>query len=137
MNIHSNADKVLGEFDRKMKTACEMIGSIIEGNAKSLCPVDTGLLRNSITHGATGGKLSITEYEDDTGSQSGSYPAADIPADAGGAQYVVVVGTNVHYAPYQELGAPNAGVPPAPYLRPAFEGSKEAVQEVLEKLLKK
>ena len=45
-----------------------------EGYAKRLCPVDTGRLRNSITHAL----------------------------DSGGR--AVYVGTNVEYAPYVELG---------------------------------
>ena len=136
MKVHSNADKVLRQLDKQMTKAVDMIGGIIESAAKDLAPVDTGLLRNSITHGKAGGKLSITEYTDDAGNQSGQYPGADIPADAGGNKYVVVVGTNVQYAPYQELGAPNRNVPPSPFLRPAFEGNMETVKTVVETLLK-
>lgn len=136
MEFKSNLKAALGEFDRKMDQACEIIGGIIESAAKDMAPVDTGLLRNSITHGKAGGKLSVTEYTDDDGNQSGQYPGADIPADAGGKKYVVVVGTNVQYAPYQELGAPNRNVPPAPFLRPAFEGNMETAKTVLETLLK-
>ena len=136
MEFKSNLKAALSEFDKKMDQACEIIGGIIESAAKDLAPVDTGLLRNSITHGKAGGKLSITEYTDDAGNQSVQYPVADIPAGAGGAKYVVVVGTNVQYAPYQELGAPNAHVPPAPFLRPAFEGNRESIKAALEQVLK-
>ena len=54
--------------------ALEEIGLAAEGYAKRACPVDTGNLRNSITH--------VVES----------------------AENAVYVGTNVEYAPYVELG---------------------------------
>lgn len=136
MEFHSNADKALRQLDKQMQQAVDMIGGIIESAAKDLCPVDTGLLRNSITHGGAGGKLGATEYASDDGGTTGQYADANIPADEGGNKYVVVVGTNVQYAPYQELGAPNRNVPPSPFLRPAFEDNMETAKTVVETLLK-
>ena len=54
--------------------ALEKIGMTAEGYAKDLCPVDTGNLRNSITH-------TVDE-----------------------AEQTAYIGTNVEYAPYIELG---------------------------------
>lgn len=62
----------------------------IEGDAKRLCPVDTGRLRASITHA--------------------------IDHDPRG--LVGVVGTDVDYAPHVELGTTHAGA--QPFLRPAL-----------------
>lgn len=62
----------------------------IEGNAKRLCPVDTGRLRASIGHA--------------------------LDHDSRG--LVGVVGTDVDYAPYVELGTSRAGA--QPFLRPAL-----------------
>lgn len=45
-----NSDKVLSEFEQAIARALERIGSQAEGYAKDLCPVDTGRLRNSISH---------------------------------------------------------------------------------------
>ena len=53
--------------------ALEIVGGKAETYAKQLAPVDTGRLRNSITH---------QQLDEDT----------------------EVIGTNVEYAPYQELG---------------------------------
>ena len=68
----------LGEFEKATKEqlarAAAIIGGMAESHAKELCPVDTGNLRNSITH--------ATEDEGKT----------------------VVIGTNVEYAPHVELG---------------------------------
>lgn len=134
MRMDSNLGKFEREFDKRMKAAVEVLGGMIESAAKDLAPVDTGLLRNSITHGAAGGKLSITEYSDNAGQQHGSY-AGTVPEAEGGQKYVVVVGTNVRYAPYQELGAPNAHVPASPFLRPAFENNADALKKVVEDIL--
>lgn len=91
--------------DQKIETALEIIGGMAEGYAKGYAPVDTGNLRNSITHETT-----------DNG-------------------HAVVIGSNVQYAPYQELGAPNAHVPAHPYLRPAIENHLSEYQEVMKREL--
>lgn len=62
----------------------------VERTAKRLCPVDTGRLRASITHA--------------------------LDRDSQG--LVGVVGTDVDYAPYVELGTSKAGA--QPFLRPAL-----------------
>lgn len=62
----------------------------VERSAKRLCPVDTGRLRASITHA----------LEHDT------------------LGFVGIVGTDVEYAPYVELGTERA--PAQPFLRPAL-----------------
>ena len=134
MEVKSNADKYLRELDKQMKAACEIIGGIGESAAKDLCPVDTGLLRNSITHGAAGGKMSASSYSNDAGTASGEYASQDIPKDENGANYVVVIGTNVQYAVYQELGT--SKMSPQPFLRPAIEGNMDTFKNVLETLLK-
>ena len=45
-----NTDEVSQGIVRAMDRALEEIGMVAEGYAKRLCPVDTGRLRNSITH---------------------------------------------------------------------------------------
>lgn len=60
--------------DIAVERALEAIGLAAEGYAKLLCPVDTGRLRNSITH--------------------------DVRAE----EDAVYVGTNVEYAAYVEFG---------------------------------
>ena len=39
--------------------------------------------------------------------------------------------------PYQELGAPNAHVPPSPFLRPAVENHRAEINKIMEEELKK
>ena len=64
--------------------ALEIIGGMAETYAKGLTPVDTGALRNSITH----------------------------KVEMGEEQSKVIVGTNVEYAPYVELGTGKLYEPP-------------------------
>lgn len=106
VSFKSNRNTIERELDRKIRRAAEIIGGMAEGYAKGYAPVDTGNLRNSISHGTEDGG------------------------------HTVVIGTNVYYAPYQELGAPNAHVPPHPFLRPAIENHKADYKEVLEEELK-
>lgn len=47
-----NSDKVLAEKDKAIARALEAIGLTAEAYAKADCPVDTGRLRNSISHQA-------------------------------------------------------------------------------------
>ena len=45
-----NSDEVLAAMQEAAACALEKCGLVAEGYAKKLCPVDTGNLRNSITH---------------------------------------------------------------------------------------
>lgn len=65
-----NTELVVDEINEAVLRALELIGMAAEGYAKDLCPVDTGNLRNSISH------------------------AVDEGGDA------VYIGSNVQYAPY-------------------------------------
>lgn len=66
----------------------------VEGAAKRLCPVDTGRLRSSITN--------------------------ELGTDAEG--LVAVIGTDVEYAPYVELGTNRMAA--QPFLLPALEAGQ-------------
>ena len=47
-----NTDEVLSALEKAKKRGLEAIGLVAEGHAKKITPVDTGRLRNSITHTA-------------------------------------------------------------------------------------
>lgn len=74
INVTSNRDLIERASDEAIERALEAIGLQCEGYAKMLCPVDTGRLRNSITH-----SVDASEQK-------------------------VYVGTNVEYAAYVEMG---------------------------------
>ena len=88
--------------------ALEIIGGKAESYAKKLCPVDTGRLRNSITH---------QQFDDNT----------------------EVIGTNVEYAPFVELGHHTTGgnfVSGKPFLRPAAEGHSSEYKNIIDSIMK-
>lgn len=74
IEVTDNSDMIVKDIDLAISAALEEIGMLAEGYAKRACPVDTGRLRNSITH------------------QMGSDERS------------VYIGTNVEYAPHVELG---------------------------------
>lgn len=69
-----NAKEIAEAIARQTAAALETVGLLAEGYAKRKCPVDTGRLRNSITHTVDGTMLEA------------------------------YIGTNVEYAPHVELG---------------------------------
>lgn len=77
-----NTEEASQGIARAIDRALEEIGLAAEGHAKRACPVDTGNLRNSITHAVEGSE---------------------------GAVYV---GTNVEYAPYVEMGTRRTAAQP-------------------------
>lgn len=137
----SHLGEVLKVTDERLKRAAEVIGGMAETNAKLYITqagaVDTGLLRNSITHGVEGGKTAISSYKADrpqrgeTQVKRGTYDGV-IPDQGDG--LTIVIGSNVEYAPYVEMGTPNAKKPMAarPYLRPAIENHREQFKQVLQ-----
>lgn len=119
---------VLNEFHDAVLRALERCGEQAEGYAKDLAPVDTGNLRNSISH---------TVDEDE--------PAA-------------YIGSNVEYAAYVELGTGKytdggrptpwvyqddngnwhwtAGNPAQPFLAPAVKEHTQTYRNIIEDELK-
>ena len=74
VSFHSNLGEIGKATEAQLAKAAEIIGGMAESYAKQVCPVDTGNLRNSITHST-----------EDNG-------------------HTVVIGTNVEYAPHVEMG---------------------------------
>lgn len=120
-----------------MDKAARMIGGAIAGHAVEMCPVDTGLLRNSITFAIGGEEPNKTAYKsndtDKNGKQievkEGTYTGIAVKDRDG--EVTVYVGTNVEYAPYQELGAPGINLKERPFLRPAFENNENEMEQII------
>lgn len=74
VDIKDNSEAVKRDIAKAISNGLEAIGMTAETYAKEDCPVDTGRLRNSITH-------EVSDKEQ-----------------------AVYIGTNVEYAPYVELG---------------------------------
>lgn len=123
-----NSEEVKKAFQAAAVRALEKCGLTAEGYAKRLCPVDTGNLRNSISH-------TVDEAE---------------PA--------VYIGSNTSYAPYVELGTGKyteggrptpwayqddngnwhwtAGNPAQPFLKPAVADHTKTYSNIIESELK-
>lgn len=52
--VADNTKQVTSAMKSAIEAALEEIGLVAEGAAKRICPVDTGRLRNSITHALMG-----------------------------------------------------------------------------------
>jgi len=129
-----NSSAVLSAADAAIARALEIIGGKCESYAKALCPVDTGALRNSITHRVDGDTVTV----------------------GSGIQYApyVELGTGKEYQPGPEWiqaqarrgrgldhwvyfdqakGEFRMGFPqkPRPFLRPAVEEHKQEYENIL------
>ena len=117
--IEGHADEVLRYFDQQGEKAMKEVGMTAETYCKEICPVDTGALRNSITHGVL----------------------------VGDGQVAAVLGTDMYYAPYVELGhhqqpgryVPKLGkrlvasfVQGKPFIRPAIENHVEEYFDIIQ-----
>lgn len=121
VTFESHLDDILENLDEdKIPRILETIGLVAEGYAKRLCPVKTGNLRNSITH--------APDFSDNS----------------------AVIGTNVEYAPYVELGHTqtvgryvpaigkrlvNKHVPPKPFLRTAIEDHRDEYKNIAQQAM--
>lgn len=99
--------EVLKQMEKQVMLGLELIGQQAEGYAKGECPVDTGLLRNSITHALPGKKPKIKSYKADKSDSSGrvnsgAYSSA-MPKN--GDEHAVYIGSNVEYAVDVEFNA--------------------------------
>jgi hypothetical protein len=54
INVTDYSDDIKSATEEKIKDVLETIGSQAESFAKAKCPVDTGNLRNSISHAVEG-----------------------------------------------------------------------------------
>lgn len=104
--VTDNSEIFLDDLSFKILQALETCGLVAEGYAKRLCPVDTGRLRNSITHSV--------EIDDGSG--------------------VAYIGTNVEYAPYVEMGT--SRTTPQPFLKPAVADHASEYRRIVESIIK-
>jgi HK97 gp10 family phage protein len=104
--VVANLKKVQNTARNRLEQGLLNSALIVERDAKKKAPVDTGRLRDSITH------------ETDFGSGDPS----------------VTVGTNVEYAPYVEFGSSKAAA--QPFLYPALTENKSKILKEIAKALR-
>lgn len=105
IDFNDMSDDVRRELAKKMRLAMQLVGEAAEGYAKEECPVDTGLLRNSLTYAVAGEGAAITGYHADMpkeGRQSSGTYSGYTQAEPNASKVAVYVGSNVNYAKYVE-----------------------------------
>lgn len=103
VNMQDNTQDVLDAMQTALHRGLEAVGLTAESYAKQLCPVDTGRLRNSITH--------LTD-------------------DDNKCEYI---GTNVEYAPYVETNdSANHPTGQAHFLRNAASEHTDEYRKLIE-----
>lgn len=151
MNItikDNKTEEVLEALKERIPVALEAIGLQAETRAKAKCPVDTGLLRNSITHAVAGHETASKSYHAKYGSNRNS-KGTRVSATSKNAGSVnvgwysgtigsedenaVYIGTNVDYAPYVEYGTSNQD--PQPFLKPAVMDNINEYNRILKQYL--
>ena len=100
--FESHIGEIMDALPEQIEQALTAIGMTAETHAKELCPVDTGRLRNSITHDVEG--------------------------------QTAIIGTNVEYAAYVELGTSRMGA--RPYLAPAAQNYTSEYKAIAEAALR-
>lgn len=128
VDIQDNSKEVSAEIKAALLRGLEKIGLVAEGYAKKLCPVDTGNLRNSITH-------RVDQEE----------PAVYVGSDSEYAAYVEL-GTGKHYPggrptpwAYQDAKGNwhwTAGNKAQPYLKPAAANYAAQYRQIVEDEMK-
>lgn len=99
---NNNKQAILDELEFAVKRSLTAVGmqAVSDIVSSSDFPVDTGLLRNSITFAVSGEAPYESSYQSFKGDKRGGYrgkaPNDKIPA--------VYIGTNVEYAKYVEFG---------------------------------
>jgi phage gpG-like protein len=104
--IIDHSTEVLEKMKEQVLKGLESIGQECEGYAKADCPVDTGRLRNSISHKVASG------------------------------EQAVYIGTNVEYAPYVEYGDYAHTTGKNHFLRDAAADHRDHYKEIMEAALK-
>lgn len=121
LSVTSHRYTVESDVTKAIHRALEICGGKAETYAKKLCPVDTGNLRNSITHQRQGDDTELI------GTSVEYAPYVEFGHHQTPGRYVPAIGKRL-VASY---------VPGKPYLAPALENHISEYKEVFEKELEK
>lgn len=131
VTFNDYSDEVLAAFDDACSRALERCGLQAEGYAKDLAPVDTGALRNSISHKVTGEPAAYIG----TNMEYAPY------VEFGTGQYSTTGGgtPKEKWAYVGDDGKFHIGVPmkPQPYLKPAIADHAQTYKNIFKDELTK
>lgn len=140
-----NTAQIMAIIDEKADVALKQCGEVIEGYAKEDCPVDTGLLHNSLTYALAGQAPAVSAYHADktstgesaTTGTSGAVRFGGYSKPVGNAgDHAVYVGTNVEYGPAVEFRDISHHVGKAHFLRDAGLPHVDELREVCQAIFK-
>lgn len=129
---NDNRKEIVKELDQATKRALTAVGmqAVTDIISKGDFPVDTGLLRNSITFAVSGESPAISSYSASKGGKSGEYngtaPDDKVPA--------VYIGTNVEYAKYVQYGT--SKMAPRDFMYAPLKANIGHYKEILNKYIK-
>ena len=129
-NVRRKFVSLQDDAERAAKMVVARSALAIHADAKSMAPVDTGRLRNSIAFAfgsSTGGRSGVDAPEANFDSEmtvtGAEFSAGLGRVSRGAAGLSARVGTNLEYAPYIEFGTSNT--PAQPFLHPAAEAERD------------
>ena len=135
---NDHTEEVLKALAEAVKKSAEAVGLQAEGHAKvelrnAPKRIDTGLLKNSITHATSGSPPAASSYRADTGDGHGSYTGQ---APESNSEYAADawVGTNVEYAYYVHDGTRR--MTPNRFLKNAATNYRDEYKGIVEQQLK-
>ena len=115
----SYAVQVTDAIEQKRRMALEIIGGKAESYAKQLCPVDTGNLRNSITH------QRVNETTEAVGTNVEYAPSVELGHHQEPGRYVPAIGKRLKAS----------FVPGKPFLRPAAEDHGPEYLQIMQTIM--
>jgi HK97 gp10 family phage protein len=123
-------DKAIKSMEQAISIALEAAGLLVHGQAVNLSPVGQypkgsgkvgGNLRNSLSYSVNG---EVKGLNSSPGQKA--RPEDGVKPNSG--KNSVVIGTNVEYAPYVELGTSKMAA--QPFLNPALEANKGNIKKI-------
>lgn len=146
--VADNTEAAKLEMQMRVERALTAVGIQVATNAreeiqKNPSRIDTGLLRNSITHAVNGGGTAIGGYSADRPSKyTGKIPdpgtyGGTMPQGKKGVN-TVYIGTNVEYAEYVHEGfhlPSGKKVAPNRFLKNAIENNKDEIISIIKQEL--
>ena len=135
--VEDHSEEVLAALEKQIEAALIAVGAEAETaaktNARDKGVLDTGRLMNSITFALDGEKANTREYTDNNGRSFTTEGIA--PKEADKYRRSVIIGTNVEYGIYNELGTTRMKA--RPFLKPAITDNKTRYLQLIKAALGK
>ena len=139
VDVKSRIDAAKALLPEAMTLALAAIGEDMEGFAKDDCPVDTGLLRNSITYALSGQKPKIEAYKADRPDKSGTVRtgaySTTAPQSDSETAIEILLGSNVEYAAAVETRPASHEVGKMHFLRDAIANHIPEYKKKMEQVI--